>query len=46
LVRCLLQLLNKIAEEIDPDGTGLTYSDFESLATRMPDFTRNFRMSV
>lgn len=37
------QVLRRIAEEADPDGTGLTFSDFEGLACRMPDFVNNFR---
>lgn len=39
-------ILDKIAEEVDPEGLGLTYSDFESVASRMPDFLSNFRMSI
>jgi len=40
------QVLKRIGEEIDPEGAGLTFSDFEGLAGRMPGFVNNFRMSV
>ncbi len=41
-----MQVLDRIAQEIDPEGTGLSYGDFESVAGRMPDFLSNFRMAV
>ncbi|KAK9845378.1 hypothetical protein WJX81_005018 [Elliptochloris bilobata] len=37
------QILERIGEEIDPEGVGLTFSDFENLASRMPDFVSTFR---
>ena len=43
---CLLQVLERIAEEIDPEGTGLSFDDFLSIVSRMPDFITNFRMAV
>ena len=43
---CVLQIHERIAQEIDPDGAGLSYSDFESITSRMPDFFVNFKMSV
>ena len=43
---CVLQIHERIAQEIDPDGAGLSYSDFESISSRMPDFFVNFKMSV
>ena len=42
----VLQVLDRIAEEIDPEGTGLSYGDFESIASRMPDFINSFKMAV
>ncbi|KAK9817985.1 hypothetical protein WJX72_005365 [[Myrmecia] bisecta] len=42
----IAQILERIADEIDPEGTGLTYSDFENIVQRMPDFLSTFRMSV
>ena len=42
----VLQIHERIAQEIDPDGAGLSYSDFESITSRMPDFFVNFKMSV
>ena len=36
---CSVQILERIGEEIDPEGVGLTFSDFENLATRMPDLS-------
>ena len=41
-----LQIHERIAQELDPDGAGLSYSDFESITSRMPDFFVNFKMSV
>jgi hypothetical protein len=41
-----LQIHERIAQEIDPEGAGLSYSDFDSIASRMPDFFDNFKMSV
>lgn len=46
LVSCAVQILERIGEEIDPEGVGLTFSDFENLATRMPDFVSTFRISL
>ena len=43
---CAVQILERIGEEIDPEGVGLTFSDFENLATRMPDFVSTFRISL
>lgn len=40
------QVLERIAEEIDPEGTGLSFDDFLSIVSRMPDFITNFRMAV
>lgn len=40
------QVLERIAEEIDPEGTGLSFDDFLSIVSRMPDFIMNFRMAV
>ncbi|BDA46311.1 probable calcium and integrin-binding family member 2 [Coccomyxa sp. Obi] len=42
----ITQIHERIAQEIDPEGAGLSYSDFNSIASRMPDFFFNFRMSV
>lgn len=42
----MLQVLERIAEEIDPEGTGLSFDDFLSIVSRMPDFITNFRMAV
>ena len=42
----MTQVLKRIGEEIDPEGAGLTFIDFEGLAGRMPGFVNNFRMSV
>jgi hypothetical protein len=41
-----MQIHERIALEIDPEGAGLSYSDFDSIASRMPDFINNFKMSV
>ena len=41
-----MQVLERIAEEIDPEGTGLSFDDFLSIVSRMPDFITNFRMAV
>lgn len=41
-----MQVLERIAEEIDPEGTGLSFDDFLSIVSRMPDFIMNFRMAV
>ena len=41
-----MQIHERIAQELDPDGAGLSYSDFESITSRMPDFFVNFKMSV
>lgn len=41
-----MQILERIGEEIDPEGVGLTFSDFENLASRMPDFVSTFRISL
>ncbi|CAL5227747.1 g10764 [Coccomyxa viridis] len=42
----ITQIHERIAQELDPDGAGLSYSDFESITSRMPDFFVNFKMSV
>lgn len=42
----LLQIHERVAHEIDPEGTGVSYPNFETIARRMPDFFLNFRMSV
>ncbi len=34
----LLQVLDKIAQEVDPEGLGVTYNDFEQVVSRIPDF--------
>lgn len=31
------QVVDKIAEEVDPEGQGLLFTDFEAVASRMPD---------
>ena len=41
-----MQVLERIAEEIDPEGTGLSFDDFLSIVSRMPDFITHFRMAV
>ena len=38
--------MERIAEEIDPEGTGLSFDDFLGIVGRMPDFITNFRMAV
>ncbi len=43
---CVMQIHERIGQEIDPEGAGLSYSDFENIASRMPDFFFNFKMSV
>ena len=42
----MVQIHERIGQEIDPEGAGLSYSDFENIASRMPDFFLNFKMSV
>lgn len=40
------QVLEKIFDEVDPMDAGLTFTDFQSVIRRMPDFLENFRMTV
>lgn len=40
------QVVDKVAEEVDPEGLGLLFTDFEAVASRMPDFCVNLRIDL
>jgi hypothetical protein len=42
----VLQIHEQVAQEIDPDGAGLSYTDFVTIARVFPDFFTNMRMAV
>lgn len=40
------QVVDKVAEEVDPEGLGLLFTDFEAVTSRMPDFVTNLRINL
>ncbi|GMH44982.1 hypothetical protein BSKO_12939 [Bryopsis sp. KO-2023] len=39
-------VVERIFHEVDPMDAGLTFTDFQSVISRMPDFLENFRMTA
>ena len=41
-----MQVFERVTQEIDPEGGGLSYTDFESICRKFPDFFFNMRMAT
>ena len=39
------QILHRIAVEIEPISSGISFEEFEALVSHLPDFAANFRMN-
>jgi len=39
-------VIERVFAEVDPMEEGLTFTDFKSVVSRMPDFFANFRLTV